>query len=197
MRSPDQRINRLSRTLVGRGAIMLILGFVAAIWPEDVLVAALFAVGATGIVLGLYEIVVATSLSDSLERWRLMMYHGLAALTFGVLTVWAPVMSVRVTLGAAVAAISIWMIAYATLAFIAAIGARASTAPRRTLIACGCVHLGFAFVALTYPEATIFSLLYFGAIYAALFGAWQLVIGTWLERSGLQTLVSKPSLYAN
>jgi hypothetical protein len=125
------------------------------------------------------------------------MYHGLTVLTFGVLTVWAPMMTVRITLRVAVAAVAAWMIAYAALALTAAIGRRLPSAPRWTLMACAAIHVGFAFVAITYPEATIFSLLYFGAVYAALFGAWQLVVGAWLRRHDAQALVSNPSLYAN
>jgi len=34
-----------------------------------------------------------------------------------------------------------------------------------------------------FPAMTIFALLFVGAMYAALFGAWQLAAGLWLRRT--------------
>ena len=44
------------------------------------------------------------------------------------------------------------------------------------------LDVGLAILVVTYREATIFALLFLGAVYAAAYGAWQLGVGVWLGR---------------
>jgi hypothetical protein len=65
-------------------------------------------------------------------------------------------------------------------------GAAAMMWPRRTvaraLIAWGTVDLLVSIAIAISPTVTIFGFLFLGALYAAVFGAWQLALGLWLGR---------------
>jgi uncharacterized membrane protein HdeD (DUF308 family) len=77
--------------------------------------------------------------------------------------------------------VAIWLLAYAGLAWRAAVVWWPFRALRWTLIAWGVIDVGLGVLALVYPAATIFTLLFFGAVYAALFGAWQVAAGLWVR----------------
>jgi uncharacterized membrane protein HdeD (DUF308 family) len=174
-----QELRRLWHTLVGRGALMLVLGLGAVIWPEDVLIAAMILVGVIATLFGLYEITIALSIRPKTSGWTLILLHGLTVLSFGALTLGGPGLTLRVAL----AVTSAWMLAYAALAITAGILFWQLRAMRWALLAWAAFDVVLAFVSVLFPEATIFALLYFGAVYAAAFGAWQIVAGLWLRRT--------------
>jgi uncharacterized membrane protein HdeD (DUF308 family) len=174
-----QELRRLWHTLVGRGALMLVLGLGAVIWPEDVLIAAMILVGVIATLFGLYEITIALSIRTKTSGWTLILLHGLTVLSFGALTLGGPGLTLRVAL----AVTSAWMLAYAALAITAGILFWQLRAMRWALLAWAAFDVVLAFVSVLFPEATIFALLYFGAVYAAAFGAWQIVAGLWLRRT--------------
>jgi uncharacterized membrane protein HdeD (DUF308 family) len=174
-----QELRRLWHTLVGRGALMLVLGLGAVIWPEDVLIAAMILVGMIATLFGLYEITIALSIRAKTSGWTLILLHGIAALSFGALTLGGP----RVTLGVALALVAGWMLVYAAWTTTMAIVLWHVPPMRWALLGWTAFDVSLAFVSVLFPEATIFALLYFGAVYAAGFGAWQLVAGLWLRRT--------------
>ena len=170
---------RLSRTLIWRGALMFLLGACAVVWPKEVLIVAMIAVALIATLFGLYEIYVAVTLRRSTPRWWLVLLHGLASLAFASLTVGAPAQSIRLWL----AVIAAWLLLYGGAALCAAALVDTLRPFRRALIAWGCIDVLIAIFAVLYPNATIMGLLYFGAAYAALFGGWQLALGLWLRGS--------------
>lgn len=183
MLSMTKEIKRLSRTLIGRGAAMLLLGLAAVLWPEPVLVAAMLSVGIIASVFGLYEMSIAFALRPHTPRWRLALLHGAAALAFGILTLSAPAISLGVALGV----IALWLLLYAGIAWRGALIVWPLRAVRWTLLAWSVLNIVLAIVAVAYPAATILALLFFGAAYATLLGAWQVAAGLWLRGRARET----------
>ena len=54
---------------------------------------------------------------------------------------------------------------------------------RVALVTWGGIDVLLAVVVAIYPAATIFSFLFFGAVYAALFGIWQVAVGVRIRRT--------------
>ncbi|HEY7395775.1 MAG TPA: DUF308 domain-containing protein [Gemmatimonadaceae bacterium] len=179
MVSTTKELSHLSHTLISRGAMMLGLGLVAVIWPEQLLVFALLLVGTIAALLGLYEVGIALALRQRALHWQLVLLHGLASIAFGFLTMG----SAGIELSVALRSVAVWLCAYALLAIGAARLVAQNPLPRWGLVIWAALNVSFAILAVVYPEATIFALLFVGAGYAALYGAWQLVVGLWLRRS--------------
>jgi uncharacterized membrane protein HdeD (DUF308 family) len=111
--------------------------------------------------------------------WSLVLAHGAAVFAFAFLTVGAPGLTLRLAL----LVIAGWLLVYAGIAWRAAIRWQPSRGLRWALFAWGAVDIGLAVLVLVYPAATIFALLFFGAVYAAIFGAWQVAAGIWIRQS--------------
>jgi len=185
-------VNRLWHTVIGRGALMLILGVAALIWPEEVLIAAMMSVGVTASLLGLYELRVASHIILAPSGRRLALVHGATATIFGVLTVIGPRLALRLALGL----IAGWLMMYATWVLAVVLLLQPRSAARHGLLLWATFDVAIAAICLFYRQATIFTLLYFGAAYAALFGAWQILLGVSLRRAGKRDpeSVDRPAL---
>jgi Uncharacterized conserved protein len=179
MISMSKELDRLSNSLVWRGLAMFVLGIAAIVRPEEVLIVAMLGVAAIAIAFGLYEVSIAFALRRRTSRWRLVLAHGALLIAFGGLSIGEPGISLRVAL----AVIASWFVLYAFTAGAAAILLWQNRAVRWTLIAWGVFDVALAILALAYPASTIFTLLFFGAVYAAMFGAWQVVAGIWFRRA--------------
>lgn len=179
MISTDKELGHLANTLIWRGAGLLALGLAAAVWPEQILIAAMLAVGIIVTVFGLYEISIAFSIRRRTGRWWLVLLHGVASIAFGGLSVGAPGVSLRVALFV----IAAWFLLYAGVAFGTAVLVWPTRTIRWALLIWAFFDVGLAILAVAYPAATIFALLFFGAVYAALFGGWQVVAGLWIRRA--------------
>jgi len=178
MISMSKELDRLASTVAWRGFAMLVLGLAAIVRPEEVLIVAMLGVATIAIAFGMYEVSVAFAIRRLTPRWRLVLFHGVLSIGFGGLSVGEPGVSLR----AALMVIASWFIVYALVAGTAAILLWPNRAARWALIAWALFDAGLAILALAYPASTIFTLLFFGAVYAALFGAWQVVAGVWFRR---------------
>jgi uncharacterized membrane protein HdeD (DUF308 family) len=179
MRGVAKELRGLARALMWKGGAMLLLGAAALVWPEQTLVGSLIAVGMLTGLVGLYEVSVALSIRTKSSHWWLVLGQGLASLAFGVLTVGGPVLALRVVM----TVIAMWLLAYGGIAFAAASLAGGLRTVRAGLIAWGVLDVLLALLAITYPRVTVFWLLFFGAAYALIYGAWQLIAGAWLAHS--------------
>ncbi|MGE5102252.1 MAG: HdeD family acid-resistance protein [Deltaproteobacteria bacterium] len=179
MTSTNKELEHLANALVWRGAALLALGLAAVVWPEQILIAAMLAVGVIVTVFGLYEVSIAFSIRRHTPRWWLVLLHGVASIAFGGLSVGAPGVSLRVALFV----IAAWFVLYAGVAFGTAILVWPTTTIRWALMTWAIFDVGLAILAVAYPAATIFALLFFGAVYAALFGGWQVAAGLWIRRA--------------
>jgi uncharacterized membrane protein HdeD (DUF308 family) len=170
-------LRRLWQTLSWRGAAMLVMGLAAMVWPEPVLVPALIAVGLVATLLGLFELSIGLPMRSRTVR-RVVITHSVLVVLFGALTAGVSALP----LGVAVFVAGLWLVVYAVLAWSTAVRVGPVGAIRRPLVLWGCVNVGLAIIAVGYREATILALLFFGAAYAALFGAWQLAVGLGVRR---------------
>jgi len=179
MTTMRKELGRLSDTLLWRGVAFAMLGVAALIWPEPILIGALLTVGLLATLLGLYEMTIAASIRRRTSRWWLVLAHGVLSLGFGLLTVGASAISFRFAL----AVVMLWLIAYAGVAWSAAVILRPGRRIRAALFTWGGINVLLAVVVAIYPAATIFSFLFFGAVYAAMFGVWQIAAGVSLRRT--------------
>jgi len=179
MTTMRKELGRLSDTLLWRGVAFTMLGVAALIWPEPILIGALLTVGLLATLLGLYEMTIAASIRRRTSRWWLVLAHGVLSLGFGLLTVGASALSFRFAL----AVVMLWLIAYAGVAWSAAVILRPGRRIRAALFTWGGINVLLAVVVAIYPAATIFSFLFFGAVYAAMFGVWQIAAGVSLRRT--------------
>jgi len=179
MTTMRKELGRLSDTLLWRGVAFTMLGVAALIWPEPILIGALLTVGLLATLLGLYEMTIAASIRRRTSRWWLVLAHGVLSLGFGLLTVGASALSFRFAL----AVVMSWLIAYAGVAWSAAVILRPGRKSRIALLSWGGINVLLAVVVAIYPAATIFSFLFFGAVYAAMFGVWQIAVGVSLRRT--------------
>ncbi len=179
MTTMRKELSRLSVTLLWRGVAFTILGVAAVIWPEPILIGALLTVGLLATLLGIYEMTIAASIRRRTSRWWLVLSHGVLSLGFGLLTVGASALSFRFALAVVMA----WLLAYGCVAWSAAVILKPGRKIRVALVTWGVVNVLLAMVVALYPAATIFSFLFFGAVYAALFGIWQTAVGIWLRRT--------------
>jgi uncharacterized membrane protein HdeD (DUF308 family) len=155
---------------------MLLLGLGAVIWPEQILVGALILVGVTATLSGVYELSIAAALRRHTIHWRVALLDGLASLLFGGLTMGVA----RLSHFAALALTTGWLLLYAGCAWHTTAVVWPRRVARVSLFAFGAANIVLAILA-AYPEGTVFALLFFGAAYAAFYGAWQLAIGLWLR----------------
>ncbi len=179
MTTMRKELSRLSVTLLWRGVAFTILGVAAVIWPEPILIGALLTVGLLATLLGIYEMTIAASIRRRTSRWWLVLSHGVLSLGFGLLTVGASALSFRFALAVVMA----WLLAYGCVAWSAAVILKPGRKIRVALVTWGGINVLLAMVVALYPAATIFSFLFFGAVYAALFGIWQTAVGIWLRRT--------------
>jgi len=179
MTTMRKELGRLSDTLLWRGVAFTMLGVAALIWPEPILIGALLTVGLLATLLGLYEMTIAASIRRRTSRWWLVLAHGVLSLGFGLLTVGASAVSFRFAL----AVVMLWLIAYAGVAWSAAVILRPGRRIRAALFTWGGINVLLAVVVAIYPAATIFSFLFFGAVCAAMFGVWQIAAGVSLRRT--------------
>ena len=167
----------LALTLMLSGAVTLAVGVLALALPEETLIPSMLAVGLIAALSGLNQIVSAASLRGRLPVWPLFAAHGVLALVFGVLTVGATAL----TLSMAYLIVATWLVAHSMLA------AKLATLTtgrglRLALQAVAAVDVGGAILLLALPGVSVFQYLFFGAMYAALFGASQLVAGIRLRQ---------------
>jgi uncharacterized membrane protein HdeD (DUF308 family) len=184
-----KELQRLSETLAWRGAALLALGVGALLWPEPLMIAALLTAGLIAALLGLYEMTIAVVLRRFTQYWYVVLVHGLTSLAFGLLTVGSSALPLRVALALIVA----WLLVYVGVMW----GAATVMWPKRTvpwgLIAWGTVDVLVSVAIAVIPAVTIFGFLFLGALYAAVFGVWQLALGWWLGRHTPAIIVDQVS----
>ena len=173
----------LSFTLTISGAVTLAVGVLALALPEETLIPSMLAVGLIAVLSGLNQILTAASLRTRLPVWRLLAAHGVLAFLFGALTVGATAL----TLSMAYLIVATWLIAHSMLA------ARIATATesrglRLALHTIATVDIGGAILLVALPAVSVFQYLFFGAMYAALFGVSQLVTGIRMRHMRLEQL---------
>lgn len=171
----------LSLTLLISGSLTLAVGVLALALPEETLIPSMLAVGLIATLSGLNQILSAVSLRARLPVWPLFAAHGVLALVFGALTVGATAL----TLSMAYLIVAAWLIAHSMLAARIA-KLTASRRLRLAVHAIAAIDVGGAILLLALPAVSVFQYLFFGAMYAAVFGASQLIAGIRLRNVRLE-----------
>ena len=178
MRSHALEVTALRHLLFWRGLLALALALVAVRWPSDTLVFALVAAGAVFLVMGFFDAFVALRLRATFRLWWVALAHGLVCVLFGAVTLAVPALALRV----AVTLASIWLLAYAALAIVAALTLRRARGPWVAPAVWGIANAVLAVVLFVYPIPTVTLVLYAGAGYAAALGVVHLAAASALRR---------------
>ena len=178
MTTLSRDVSHFSASLIARGALMVFLGVAAIGWPDSVLVFAMLIAAALLALLGAYEMFVALRSSRYSPGWMIPMANGAACIAFAILTLVFPGLSLDVTLKL----VAVWLVCYALLTGGLALALWPMPRTRHTLLAWTALNLLLAVLAVTVPDATIFTVLYVGAGYAVAFGALQVASGVWIRK---------------
>jgi uncharacterized membrane protein HdeD (DUF308 family) len=111
-------------------------------------------------------------------EWRLLLVHGVALVGFALLTF----ACFQVPFRTGMLLIALWLTLYCMLTGGLALALWPMRRTRWALLAWTGVNLIVAAVAVAYAGATVFALLLFGAVYATMFGAFQIASGVWVRR---------------
>jgi uncharacterized membrane protein HdeD (DUF308 family) len=185
MSSFDGAIRRLSSILLFAGAVMIVLATIALAWPGDVLVVALVTVGPLAVAFGAVVAALALVLRRETPRWWLLLYHGLACGGFGVLMLASPSLSLEIV----AMLVATWLALYAGFLITLSDFTWRSRPTRWSLAVWAAINLGLAVAAATHPHDTVVAVLFFGAMYLAVFGVWQVAAALWLRRVTSDTAV--------
>ena len=164
---------RLARTSFASGLLALGLALSALAFPEATLIGGMLIVGLASALFGLSYTVSALSIRTSSPHWRLLLGYGLVLLTYGMLTAGASALSFTLML----AAIAVWLVSHAALTLRMAATLAATRWARAPLYASVVLDLSIGLALIALRPLTIFQFLFFGAIYAGVFGLWQIVVG--------------------
>lgn len=183
MRNGSSDAARFTAALFLKGALMLLGGGIALLWPNETLVLAMMFAGSLLALVAVYEILLAFHARHDTRGWMLALADGALALGLAVLTITITAVPLRTTmlLGA------VWLGASAAIAGILALALWPMPRTRAVLGAWAAVNVALAAMALVY-DADIFILLYVGAGYAIAYGVFHLLAAAWMRRFGAPEL---------
>ena len=189
MSSLELGVTRLSRILFWRGMTLVLLGVAAVLWPQQMMLVAILAVGAIAVIFGGSELAVAMTLRRYSTWWPLIALHGSVVLAFGLITVGAPGFGLTLTM----LLLGSWLVVYAGIAFTTGVFVWDTRPARWALFTWGIVDIVVATLVLLNPGITLIVLLISGALYAMLFGAWQMTAGLWCLHASRLVSVHQPA----
>lgn len=169
----QRETHRLSRSLLMSGWATLGLAVLALALPEATLVGGMLIVGLLSVLFGISHVLTSMSVRDRTRTWTALLCHGLLAVVFGLLTVGATAL----TFPAALVSVSAWLVARSLLAVWISRSIPVKRSVRRLLTASAIVDGTIAILVVAVQPITIFQYLFFGAVYAAVYGVSQIVAG--------------------
>jgi Uncharacterized conserved protein len=192
-------LERLSRSQLSRGIGLALLGSVAINWPERALPVAMTAAGVGLVLSGGYDLGIAFAARHVLRVWVVLGIHGLASLTFGLLTIGLPYVEQR----AALPMVAAWMALYGLMMTTLAFALWPMRRTRWALLGSTLLVISTGVVATRMHDLPTFVPLYLGAFFAVLLGAMHVSAGLWLRRIGmpafaptLQSTWAPPAMHA-
>ena len=172
-----------------RGALAILFGVAAFVWPGPTLEALVLLFGAYALVDGIFAVASGVSggpLGDS-SRWFLIL-GGIAGVIVGLIAFFYP----GITATALVYLIGAWAIVTGIFEVAGAIELRQIISDEWLLIFSGILSVVFGVLAFVYPQATAISILWLIAIYAVVFGITTVVLAFRMRDFG-KTLSSATS----
>lgn len=183
MRNGSADAARFTAALFLKGALMLLGGGIALLWPNETLVLAMMFAGSLLALVAVYEILLAFHARRDTRGWLLALADGALAFGLAVLTITITAVPLRTTivLGA------LWLAASGVIAGVLALALWPMPRTRTALELWAAVNVALAVGSLAY-DADIFLLLYVGAGYAIAYGVFHLFAAVWMRRFGAPEL---------
>lgn len=174
---------RFTAALFLKGALMLLGGGIALLWPNETLVLAMMFAGSLLALVAVYEILLALHARHDTRGWLLALADGALALGLAALTITITAVPLRATflLGA------VWLAGSGVIAGVLALALWPMPRTRIVLGLWAAVNVALAAMSLVY-DADIFLLLYVGAGYAIAYGMFHLFAAAWMRRFGAPEL---------
>jgi uncharacterized membrane protein HdeD (DUF308 family) len=184
MTGDDIDFERLSFTLLLRGAFVIPLAAVAIRWPEPALVLAMVAAGGVIGTFGIFELA-AGLVSGTLPSTRWFFFgHGVVSIAFGVVTASIPVASSTTALALSTG----WLALNALFTLLLGIRRWEHWRERLAVLAWSAVNVVCALAMFAWPPPTTFALLYALALYTFMLGMAQLAAAAWIHRASTKHL---------
>jgi uncharacterized membrane protein HdeD (DUF308 family) len=171
-------LQRLSFTLLLRGAFVIPLAAVAIRWPESTLVLTMVVAGGVIGTFGIFELA-AGLVSGTLPstRW-FFLGHGVVSIAFGVLTASIPVATSELALALSTG----WLAFNAFFCLLLAARRWPDWRERLAILTWSLTNVVCAVALLLAPQPTTLGLLYALALYTFMLGVVQLAAAAWIHR---------------
>ncbi len=166
---------------VARGVCAIVFGVLAFAWPGITLLTLVILFGVFALIDGIFSIITAISMRETMEDWWVLLLRGLAGVGIGLITYLAP----GVTAFVLILYIAVWSLVTGVLELVVAIRLRKVVQGEFWLILSGIASIAFAFLLLARPGVGALSILWIIAIYAVIFGI-LLTHCPWIQTSGPQ-----------
>jgi uncharacterized membrane protein HdeD (DUF308 family) len=167
----DQAITRGSRLLALSGAVGVLFGIVALVWPNITLLVLIALFGAYALVTGVFAVGYGIDFATHGARhWVPMVLGGVAGIAIGVLTFFRP----NITALALVFVIAAWAIVTGVFEIVAGLELTGMVNSAWTLWLAGLLSVAFGVVIAVEPGSGALALIWIIGIYAILGGAVRL-----------------------
>jgi uncharacterized membrane protein HdeD (DUF308 family) len=161
-----------------RGAVAILFGALALVWPGPTLEILVLFFGAYVLVDGIFAIIAAVTHRTGHDRWWVLLLEGLVGIGAGIITFLLPTVATL----ALIYLISIWAIVTGVLEIIVAIGLRKEIQGEWLLAIGGIVSLILGVLLLIFPSAGEVTIIWLVGVYAIIFGAMLLGLGLRLRK---------------
>ena len=149
-----------------RGALAIVFGILALIWPETTKLALVLLFGAFALTDGSLAVAAGLALSKYFERWWALLLEGLTGIVIGILTFFWPNVTGLVLLYF----IAAWAVITGIFEIVAAIQLRRVISGEWAMIISGLMSVLFGILLFVFPTAGAVSLIWLIGIYAMTFG---------------------------
>jgi uncharacterized membrane protein HdeD (DUF308 family) len=176
-------LTHLSRNwwaLVLRGVVAILFGLAAIVWPGLTLEVLILVFAAYMLVDGVFALIGAFTNHTGHTSWWVLLLEGLLGIATGIVTFLFPGLATI----ALIYIIAFWAMATGILEVIAAIRLRKEIRGELLLAISGIVSFGLGLLLVLFPAAGVLTVIWFIAIYAALFGGMLIGLGLRLRKHG-------------
>jgi uncharacterized membrane protein HdeD (DUF308 family) len=169
-----------------RGALMIVFGILAFVWPLGTAVALAVLVGIFALVDGVIDIIDAIRFRGS-PGVGLRVFLGVVSLVFGALLLFWP----HISLGVLVIFVAIWSILIGALQIIANVSLRTQSGRSWVWgVIAGAIGVIFGIVVLIWPNAGVVTLIWLIGIWAIVFGIMLIMLGIQLRKAAQSVAAS-------
>jgi uncharacterized membrane protein HdeD (DUF308 family) len=154
-----------------RGAVAVIFGLLALVWPGQTLLALVLLFGAFALVDGFFAVIAGIAARRYFDRWWAVLLEGIAGIVIGLLTFFWP----NITALVLVYFIAAWALITGIFEIVAAIQLRRVITNEWMYILGGLLSILFGILLFVFPGAGAVSLIWLIGIYAIVFGISEMI----------------------